>query len=214
MNLHFNAAFCSAVVDSLVSNIAVLDEEGTIIYVNDSWAQFARENGDPRLLSTGIGVNYLGVCHRAVREDPSLKDMVQSIENVITGSIPRFFHEYPCHSPHKKRWFLLGARHLNAAPGGAVFFHLDITEKNLAEEAKKQINEELERRIQERTFSLKKANQKLQKALSDLRALEEKLERENFALRETIKKEQSFPGIVGNSDAIHSAPQIRLHPKP
>jgi formate hydrogenlyase transcriptional activator len=48
------------------------------------------------------------------------------------------------------------------------------------------------------------ANQELQKALSDVRALEEKLERENFALRETIKKEQAFPGIVGNSDAIHS----------
>ena len=204
MNVHVDEAFCSAILDSLVSNIAVLDATGTIIYVNDSWVQFARENGDPHLLSTGIGVNYLGVCHRAVREDPSLKDMVQSIENIITGRLPRFFHEYPCHSPHKKRWFLLGARHLNDAPGGAVFFHLDITEKKLAEEAMKQINDELERRLQERTSSLIMANQKLQKALSDLKVLEEKLERENFALRETIKKEQAFPGIVGNSEAINS----------
>jgi formate hydrogenlyase transcriptional activator len=199
-----NEAFFSAVLDSLVSNIAVVDAEGTIIYVNDAWIQFARENGDPRLLATGIGVNYLEVCDRAVRDDTCLKDMVHSIENIVTGRIPRYFLEYPCHSPHKKRWFLLGARHLKDAPGGAVFFHLDITEKKLAEEAMNRLNEELEKRLDERTSSLRRANQKLQKALSDVQALEEKLERENFALREAIKQEQAFPGIVGNSDAIRS----------
>jgi len=204
MDVQVNEAFCSAVLNSLISNIAVVDAEGTIIYVNDSWVEFARENGDPHILSTGIGVNYLNVCHRAVREDPSLKELVQSIENIITGRIPRFFHEYPCHSPHKKRWFLLGARHLKDAPEGAVLFHLDITEKKLAEEAMSRINQELERRLEDRTSSLKKANQELQRALSEVQALEEQLERENVALRETIKADQAFPGIVGDSDAIHS----------
>lgn len=204
MGVQVNEAFCNAVLDSLTSNIAVVDAKGTIIYVNISWVEFARENGDPHLLSTGIGVNYLGVCHRAVREDPSLKELVQSIENIITGRIPRFFHEYPCHSPHKKRWFLLGGRHLKDVPGGAVFFHLDITEKKLAEQAMSKLNEELEKRLDERTSSLRRANQELKKALSEVHALEEQLERENLALRETIKQEQAFPGIVGSSDAITS----------
>ena len=198
-------AFCSAVLDALMSNIAVVDPEGTITYVNESWVQFARENGDPNLLSTGMGINYLSVCHNAVRDNPFLKDMVQSIEDVLAARIPRFFCEYPCHSPDKKRWFLLGVRHLEIEPGGAVFFHLDITEKKLAEETAQQLNEELEKRLEERTSSLVKANQELHRALSEIQALEAQLERENFVLRETIRAEQEFPGIVGHSDAINAA---------
>jgi len=204
MNAQVNEAFCSAVLDSLVSNIAVLDADGTIIYVNASWKQYARENGDPRLVSTGIGVNYLSVCRMAAKSDPSLKETVRPIEDVITGRSPSYFHEYPCHSPHKKRWFLLGARHIKASSIGAVFFHIEITERKLAEEAVSRMNEELERRLEERTSSLKRANEELQRALSDVQALEEQLEIENIALRETIKAEHAFPGIVGKSVAIQN----------
>lgn len=165
MDVQVNEAFCSAVLDSLVSNIAVLDAQGTIIYVNASWKQYARENGDRQLASTGIGASYLNVCRRAARDDPSLRNSLQSIEDVIMGHIPRYFEEYPCHSPYKKRWFLLGARHLKAPPVGAVFFHLDITERKLAEEAMDRLNQELEEKIKERTSALKKANQELQQAL-------------------------------------------------
>ena len=203
-NGDMDKAFCSAVLDALVSNIAVVDTEGTITYVNESWVRFAQENGDPNLLSTGIGINYLSVCHMAVRDDSSLTDMVQSIEDVIAARTPHYFCEYPCHSPDQKRWFLLGARHLEVEPGGAVFFHLDITEKKLAEEATQQINQELEKRLEERTSSLVRANQELHRALSEIQALEEQLERENFVLRETIRAEQKFPGIIGNSEAMNA----------
>ncbi len=202
MSAHVNEAFCRAVLDSLVSNIAVVDAEGTIIYVNASWRQYARENGDPQLVSTGVGVNYLSVCRRAEMDDPSLEETVRSIEAVIKGHIPRYFLEYPCHSPHKKRWFLMGARHLEAPPHGAVFFHLDITEKRLAKEAMSRMNQELERKIEERTSALEKANHDLQRALLEVQALEEQLERENIALWETIKAEQVFPDIVGTSEVI------------
>jgi transcriptional regulator with GAF, ATPase, and Fis domain len=138
----------------------------------------------------------------AMRDDPSLADMVNSIEDVICARVSHYSCEYPCHSPDKKRWFLLGARHLNAGPGGAVFFHLDITEKKLAEEAMNRINEELENRLKKRTSSLVHANQELQRALSEIQALEAQLERENFVLRETIRATQTFPGIIGHSEAM------------
>ena len=175
MNAQVNEAFCSAVLDSLISNIAVLDAEGTIIYVNASWKRYAGENGDPGLVSTGVGVNYLSVCRMAEKDDPSLKETVRPIEDVITGRSPSYSHEYPCHSPHKKRWFLLGARHIKAPPIGAVIFHLEITERKLAEEAVSRMNEELERRLEERTASLKRANEELQRALSEVQALEAQL---------------------------------------
>ncbi len=204
MTAHPDAEFYRSVLDAVVSNIAVLDPSGAIIHVNDAWVQFARENGDPHLVSTGTGINYLDVCRRALREDPSLEGVVQSIEDTITGRIPRFFHEYPCHSPDRKKWFLLGARHIGAAPGGAVLAHLDITEKKLAEEAMAGIHEELEKRLAERTSSLVHANRELERALLEIRMLQERLESENRVLRETIQTDQAFPGIVGNSEAIRS----------
>jgi len=50
----------------------------------------------------------------------------------------------------------------------------------------------------------KQANDELQKAASEIRALKEKLERENVYLREEIKRQHPSAAIVGNSDAIRS----------
>ena len=44
-------------------NVAILDQDGVIIDVNDRWIQFAAENGGLGL--PAIGVNYLDVCRRA-----------------------------------------------------------------------------------------------------------------------------------------------------
>lgn len=48
----------------------------------------------------------------------------------------------------------------------------------------------------------KQANQELQKAAAEIRALKDKLERENVYLREEIKFECPHAAIVGNGDAI------------
>lgn len=50
----------------------------------------------------------------------------------------------------------------------------------------------------------KQANEELQKAAAEIRALKNKLERENVYLREEIKFEYPHAAIVGNSDAIRS----------
>ncbi|HEY9248860.1 MAG TPA: PAS domain S-box protein, partial [Rariglobus sp.] len=52
-----NASFIKDVLDSLSAHVAVLDESGVIVAVNEAWRRFARENGagdtDP------VGRNYL-----------------------------------------------------------------------------------------------------------------------------------------------------------
>jgi formate hydrogenlyase transcriptional activator len=50
----------------------------------------------------------------------------------------------------------------------------------------------------------KQANEELQKAAAEIRALKDKLERENVYLREEIKLHYPSAAIVGNSDAIRS----------
>jgi len=52
-------------LDSLSAHIAILDESGEIVAVNEAWRTFARANGgDPERVSEGV--NYLEVCEAAL----------------------------------------------------------------------------------------------------------------------------------------------------
>ena len=59
--LRKSEAFVRTVLDSLSAHIAVLDESGTIVAINQAWRRFAEDNGggDQRLLA---GANYLTIC--------------------------------------------------------------------------------------------------------------------------------------------------------
>ena len=43
-------------------SVAILDQDGVVIDVNERWLQFAAENGGAGLAE--IGANYLEVCRR------------------------------------------------------------------------------------------------------------------------------------------------------
>jgi PAS domain-containing protein len=150
-------SFIQAIINSLTANIAVLDSEGNIVYVNESWDEFARSNGDKELKQTSMGVNYLGVCKKAAPEDEDAVKALEGIESVINGSLVSFSLEYPCHSPTVKRWFLMFVTPLGSEGNGAVVSHSNITERRLAEEALRKAHDELEGRVKERTKELAKA---------------------------------------------------------
>ncbi len=121
------------VLDSLTAGIAVLDQSGTILAVNDAWKQFCFENeGSPE--KTGIGVNYLEVCHSAKGEDSELAERAgRGIEEVLNGTRDVFKLEYPCHSRTQQRWFLLYVSRLKDNTQGVVTVHLSITDRKLVE---------------------------------------------------------------------------------
>ena len=130
-----SAALYRAVLDALPGQLAVLDRDGTIRVVNAAWEQFARTNGPAAPDRTGLGVNYLDVCRRATgvgaEEAPAVAAGVQA---VLDGRQQQFTLEYPCHSPHESRWFLLFVTVLPAPRGGAVVSHIDITQRRLMEQ--------------------------------------------------------------------------------
>src|SRR5580765_1421520 len=87
-------------VDSLASQLAVLDREGNIILVNEAWKRFARENAAGDLQNYCVGLNYLEVCSSASGVSAEgAKDIQAGLEEVLSGARERFFFEYPCHSP-------------------------------------------------------------------------------------------------------------------
>lgn len=124
----------SSVLNALPLQIAVLDEHGTIVDVNEAWKKFADQNG---LLSNdyGIGTNYVGISGNASGEhELEGRTVAEGIKQVISGEKMQFSMEYPCLSPIEKRWFQVVVSPLSENDQkGAVILHNDITERKIAE---------------------------------------------------------------------------------
>lgn len=128
-------------LDSLEDQIALLDQQGLICYVNAAWKRFGEENGAPPNLNW-IGINYLQVCTTSANRGDALADAAyQGIYKVISGQAENFYIEYPCHSPSQQRWFMMRIVPLTGSTGGPlwVISHINITQRKIAEEHLAQI---------------------------------------------------------------------------
>jgi PAS domain S-box-containing protein len=124
-----------AVINSLPNPIAVLDADGSILLVNESWVRFADTHGDPSSRSVGVGTDYLNNLRRASKASAFARDALHGIQSVIEGRQDRFALEYLTHSPSGKRWFLMVVAPLSRTSGGIVVSHFDTTQhKSLEEE--------------------------------------------------------------------------------
>ena len=122
-------------VDALSSHIAVLDEDGIILAVNQAWRSFADANGFVGH-NYGIGSNYVDACQPASGETSDGFSAAAGLRDVLHGRKDRFQLEYPCHSAASKRWFMLRVtRASRAGPARLVVAHEDVTERREAEEA-------------------------------------------------------------------------------
>ena len=125
----------SAILNALPPCIALLDETGDIIAVNDSWKKFADANG---LITPNyaLGCNYIKIAGAATwREKEYGIAMAEGIKSVIAGEAPEFTMEYPCHSPMEQRWFqAVVAPLIDGKHKGAVVAHINITERVLSEQ--------------------------------------------------------------------------------
>jgi len=123
-----------AAFDTLCERICMLDREGSIILTNQTWNQFARENGaSPD--RCGPGVNYLQIC-RAAKGPFSERagEAATGIETVLRGGAPQFNLDYPCPSPFRNAWFRLAARPAPRPHIGAIVVHAEITDRVLLAE--------------------------------------------------------------------------------
>jgi len=128
-------AFSRVTVDALSAHIAILDDAGTIIAVNQSWRHFAQENGgSPK--KVGEGGNYLAVCDSAqgVGADEAAT-VAAGIRNVISGQEKQFSLVYGCHGNGQQRWFIVKVtRFPGEGKTRVAVTHENITELKRAEE--------------------------------------------------------------------------------
>ncbi|MDD5478071.1 diguanylate cyclase [Rhodoferax sp.] len=119
-----------------VAKRAIIDAHGTITKVNQAWLKFATDNGATQWDSIQPGANYFEVCVGASTStagDDAAK-VLQGIQAVMNGQLPEFTLEYPCHSPHVQRWYVMRAVNLAGSHKGAVLLHQDVTQRHRAED--------------------------------------------------------------------------------
>ncbi len=120
----------SQVLDSLPAQIAVLDANGVIVAVNQTWRATAEAGGmrDPH---HGVGTSYLAVCENTQDDGTGIAERVAAgIRAVLAGTAGSISLEYPCHTPARQLWFALNITALSArAAPGAVLMHMDITQR-------------------------------------------------------------------------------------
>ncbi|MGZ5049482.1 MAG: PAS domain S-box protein [Methylobacter sp.] len=134
--LRDSEAFNVSILNSLTSHIAVLDERGVIVAVNNAWRCFAQENGVTESHQDMLGANYLDVCLDAQKRPNGAEayDVQAGIRAVLAGKLESFHLEYPCHSQTEQRWFYMHVSPLQGSHRGVVVSHTNITERKIAEE--------------------------------------------------------------------------------
>lgn len=129
--------FAQDILDSVQSEIVVLNQSGVIVAANDAWRKFAFDNGACLNGALGdsvkIGASYLAVLPGVSEEPEESVNVRAGIEAVINGTLPYVSCEYPCHSPEKERWFLMTVSPMHTGESGAVIVHADITMRKEAE---------------------------------------------------------------------------------
>lgn len=172
----FSDALARTVLNSLSAHIAIIDEAGAILEVNDAWRRYAEKGGLPRSYEM-IGASYFDVCDNTKGDE--IADAIkvsEGIRAVVEGHMNEFLYDYPCHTPDSSHWYYMRAiRMTGPGPVRVVISHEEITALKLTEEALKESQAE----ILEQKQSLEEANIALKVLIKqreiDKRELEKKV---------------------------------------
>ena len=133
-------------------HLAVLDEDGIIISVNEAWRKFADSNG---LVwdDYGVGRSYLKVCEFAEGDNAiEARAALKGIHGVMTNRQNDGSLEYACHSPAERRWFFMYVfRYEDKGNFRTAIIHMNITAQKLYEEKLQNSHNTLELRVKKRT---------------------------------------------------------------
>ncbi|MBC7918389.1 MAG: EAL domain-containing protein [Rhodoferax sp.] len=130
------AARQAAILNALPAHVALIDQQGRIISINEAWRQFGIANAQHDLQSE-LGSNYLDVCDKAQGEHAQeAQEVARCIRSVLAGDLTSYALEYPCHSPTQQRWFQMSVTPVGTVrQNGAVVMHLNVTSRRMAEDS-------------------------------------------------------------------------------
>lgn len=120
-----------AIVDACVSNVAVLDESGAILYASKAWRLF-QEGTVPEAKRFELAPYYFESCKRfteSVFEADADVTLEDDLRQILLGEETEFHRKYYCHLLNDRRPFVMHAARLNL-PGST--FRVLITHEDIA----------------------------------------------------------------------------------
>ena len=120
--------------DTLPGYIAILDQTGTILAVNDAWRRFTEATGFFGEHCT-VGVNYVAVCESGSRKgSEQAQRLASEVREILSRKRDQCTLEYACPSSSQKRWFRVRIRRQEiTGPLRLVVAHEEITPLKEAE---------------------------------------------------------------------------------
>ena len=166
----------SVVVDSISAQVAILDGNGIIVETNRAWRVFGQANGMPPEYES-IGANYLLACtDSGDHSQEEATRVAEGIRRVLNGELDEFMTEYPCHSPDRRRWYVVRVvPYRDAEFHRVIVTHEDITPIMEVQEALRRKEKELRRE-----------RERLEEANIALRVLLDQREEDRKRVEETI----------------------------
>jgi EAL domain-containing protein (putative c-di-GMP-specific phosphodiesterase class I) len=147
-DLHQDAAFWQATLDSLTAQVAVLDGQGRILAVNAAWRRFAVKHGlsDP---DGCLGRGYLEVCELLLGRDGDREKgstAADRIRRVLSGETPQQAIVYPSRGPNRKQWFRFRVTRLaGSGPARVVVTRENVSAMKAAEVRARRLAAQLRR---------------------------------------------------------------------
>lgn len=136
-DLEKNTALTDAILQSLPSHVIVLDNQGTILAVNDALKTFAFENTTLYPSEVSIGNNYLKVLTQTKKKyGESITQIRYGIEAVLNKELKDYSLEYSYQRGKDESWFLMQVAPLKYEEAGIVVSHTDITDRKKLEKQK------------------------------------------------------------------------------
>jgi len=132
-----NRQILQSTIDALDAHVALLDETGKIIAVNQPWTRFADANGYAGS-DRGLGKNYLEVCKSSI-ECEEARLVLTGIRRLMSGESDDFRCVYPCHSA-QEGWFQVRINRFHTdGVLRLVVAHENVTEIKQAQNAQQQL---------------------------------------------------------------------------
>lgn len=115
-------------LDALSAHIAILDDAGTIVAVNQAWREFAREK--EHCMDRGrVGIDYFSCRNNSVPDSVCAR-FAAGVEQVLSGRHDEFSMEYACPVRGVDRWFQGRVKRFNSRGlARAVIAHEEISQR-------------------------------------------------------------------------------------